>query len=212
MDFALEENPAYNTHGQAQNDGDDPYIEANPAYNLSTGQVQKGSLHHQKNMTETEFVLLEANPAYNLPVPAQTGDLSPPLQINPAYGLHPGETIMQYSDPVMQDNPAYICTIQSPALHADHSDGGYPGESLYDVCEPQSDATSDDITLEDNPAYNYLPNTGPTFLSSNTQSQMNRLDSNGIPLQENPSYSSASHLQGASSNLSPHELAEHRAK
>ena len=213
-DFALEANPAYNTHGQAHNDGEDPYIEANPAYNLFTGQVQKGSLHHQKNMAETDFVPLEANPAYNLPIPAHTDDLSPPLQSNPAYGLHPGETMMQYSDPVMQDNPAYICTIQSPGLHADYSDGGSPGESLYDVCESQSAAaTNDDITLEDNPTYNYVPNTGPSFLSSITQPQMDQLsdvnidhDSNSIPLQDNPSYSSASHLQGASSNLSPHLL------
>ena len=201
-DFVLEENPAYNTHGQAHNDGEDPYIEANPAYNLSTGQVQKRSLHHLKNTAETDFVLLEANPAYSLPIPSHTGDLSPPLQSNPAYGLNPSETMMQYSDPVMQDNPAYIRAIQSLGLHADYSDGGYPGESLYDVCESQSAATNDDITLEDNPAYNYLANMGPSFLSSNTQPQMNQLsdvnidhDSNSIPLQDNPSYSSASHMQ-----------------
>ena len=204
LDFALEENPAYNVHGHAHNDGEDPYMQANPAYNLSTSQVQGQECHQQETVSGVDYAPLEANPAYNLPVSSHMDGPGPLLESNPAYGLCPSENLTQNADPVLQDNPAYIRNIQSPVPNADSSDvacdGGDPNSSLYDFCEYQSSISSD-VTLEDNPAYDYLPNQGPAFLPSTKKPQMhqpreasNIHDANSIPLQDNPSYSTTTHL------------------
>ena len=216
VDLALEENPAYNAHEHAHNDGDDPYVEANPAYNLSIGQVQKGDHHQQGNGAEVDYVPLEANPAYNLPVPAHMDDLSSLLQSNAAKGPCTGGNMSQDADPVMQDNPAYIHTIQSPTSRVESGDGGYANESLYILCESQSTNYSD-VTLEENPAYEYLPSQGLVSLPSNKSTPMhqpsearNNPDSSRIFLQDNPSYYTASHLM-SQQNI-PSTPAAHKAK
>ena len=216
VDFALEENPAYNVHEHAHNDGDDPYMEANPAYNLSIGQVQKGDHHQQGNVAGVDYVPLEANPAYNLPAPAHMDDLSSLLQSNAGKDSCASGNMAQDADPVMQDNPAYVRTIQSPTSHVESGDGGYANESLYILCESQSTNYSD-VTLEENPAYDYLPSQGLVSLPSNKSTLMhqpsearNNTDPSHIPLQDNPSYYTASHLM-SQQNI-PSAPAAHKAK
>ena len=186
LDIRMEENPAYIAHGHTHSDGEDIYLDANPAYNLPTTEGQ----------TQDDYVPLESNPAYNFPVSAHRDDMSPPLEANPAYGLHHTENNMtQNDDPALQYNPAYIHSTQGPYHFTDRAgghDGGEAGDSLRDS---EDQPINTDVTLEDNPAYVHLTSKDSSLSPPNKQSQMHRfhtdndmVDPDSIPLQENPSY------------------------